>query len=176
MTLCSRVINIDQSPAAPYREICLIKLGKIIGVRLDGVNCPDDRRGCLSIAGKDSAGCPALPSRRRPPTALRGLPHPRGTAAHPGTHPEPLPVPRVRHPLAPPQFSRQLGWARDAHVTPFAAYRREQLLQTLPAFSSSPPFCFTLPDSDALFPSPRRHLGILSNRSPLLPNFPPFPG
>jgi len=68
VTPCSKVISIDQSPAAPHREICLIKLGKIVGVRPDGANCPDDRRGLLSAAGRAEPGALRIP----PPPETQG--------------------------------------------------------------------------------------------------------
>lgn len=162
MTPCSRVINIDQSPAAPYREICLIKLGKIIGVRLDGINCPDDRRGRLSTPGKSIAGCPALPSRRCPCRSPRP---PSGAAACPaGATP-------TRPTAVRPSARLNEGCTCDFICC----------LSRGAAPADSPClffffFCFTLRDSDALFPSLRRHLGIISNRSRLPLNFPTFSG
>lgn len=76
MTPCSRVINIGQSTAAPYREICLIKLGEMIGVRLDGVSCPDGSGGWLNAAGGAARGAGVSP---RAPAPLAPTDGSRGT-------------------------------------------------------------------------------------------------
>lgn len=82
----------------------LIKLEKMISVRLDGVNCLDDRRGCLSTAGEEQRRVSSSSLWPAPTDGSAGAPHPRGAAAAPGPHPEPLLVP-----LVPPHLVRQLG-------------------------------------------------------------------
>lgn len=92
------------SPRPPRPPVGLINLREMIGVRLDRVNCLDDRRGCLSTAGEEQRRVSSSSLRPAPTDGLAGAPQPRGAAAPPGPHPEPLPVP-----LAPAHLVRQLG-------------------------------------------------------------------
>ncbi|XP_005041211.1 PREDICTED: homeobox protein DLX-6 [Ficedula albicollis] len=51
---------------------------------LDGVNCLDDRRGCLSTAGEEQRRVSSSPLRPAPTDGSAGAPHARGAAAPPG--------------------------------------------------------------------------------------------
>lgn len=71
-------------PRPPRPPVGLIKLSKIIGVRLDGVNCLDDRRGCLSTAGEEQRRVSSSSPGRRPLRARRGLRIPAAPPLPPG--------------------------------------------------------------------------------------------
>lgn len=109
--------------------------------------------------GEEQRRMPRASLPRRPPAARRGLPHPRGC---PGPHPVSLPVPRC-DPRSPAAVLSSVKLSKRCTRKPICCLSKG-------AAPANCFFCFTLPDLDTLLTSPRRH--IISNRSPLLPNFP----